>query len=130
MRLLISLLFGMSIPTFLTAQDTTAMIQVEQAVVGTGVTDRAPQGVASQFAADVGRLWCFTHIAGASAGTQITHVWFYRDQEMARVPLTIGGPNWRTWTRKNVQPEWTGQWRVEIQAQGGTVLETVTFTIQ
>lgn len=130
MRLLLSLMVFTSIPALAVSQERTGEIQVERAVVGTGVMDREPQGVASQFPADVGQLWCFTHITGASTGAEILHVWYHGDQELARVPLTIGGPNWRTWTSKNIQPEWTGEWRVEIQQAGGTVLQTITFTIQ
>ena len=91
--------------------------EVAEAVIGTGVVDRAPQGAASSFSQDVGTLYCFTRITGEG-------------QEMARVPLQIGGPDWRTWSTKRIVSEWTGSWRVDIQRSDGSVLQSVSFTIQ
>ena len=103
--------------------------EVAEAVVGTSVVDRAPQGAASTFSRDVGTLYCFTRITG-SDGETVEHVWYHEGQEMARVPLQIGGPDWRTWSTKRVVSDWTGSWRVDIQLGDGSVLQSVSFTVQ
>ena len=70
---------------------------VEEIAIATDVADREPQGVMQTFPADVGQVVCWTRINGAEDGTQIKHVWYRDDQEMARVSLNVGGPTWRTW---------------------------------
>lgn len=104
-------------------------LEVAEAVISTGVEDRQPVDNMTSFAADVGRVYCWTRIVGAEGETQIEHVWYKADEEMARVSLTIGGSNWRTWSSKNIEPSWTGDWRVDIVGPDGTVLDSVTFTI-
>ncbi len=106
-----------------------SQIEVAEAVIGTGVVDRAPQGAASSFSQDVGTLYCFTRITG-SDGETVEHVWYREGQEMARVPLQIGGPDWRTWSTKRIVSEWTGSWRVDIQQSDGSVLQSVSCAIQ
>ena len=51
------------------------------------------------------------------------------DEEMGRIPLRVAGSNWRTWSSKNIEPNWTGVWRVDIVGPDGTVLESVSFTV-
>ncbi len=106
-----------------------AQMSVE-AVVATDVVDREPVGADSAFAADVGRVWCWTRVTGApEMGTTLHHVWIRDGEELADVELTIGGSSWRTWSNKAIPPEWAGAWRVEIRDAEGTVLETVSFTV-
>lgn len=105
-------------------------LAVADAAIAVAVVNRQPQGVAQTFAPDVGRLYCWTRVTGAVGETQVEHVWYWGDQEMARVPLRIGSPNWRTWSRKNILPEWTGSWRVDVVGPDGTVLRSIPFTVQ
>lgn len=133
---------GLSLPA--RAQDTTAQrqdtmpaaaqpssISVE-AVLTSGLMDRVPQdtitSVAAPAEADTVYLW--TRVTGAEPGTVIRHVWFRGDDEVGNVELTINGSPWRTWSRKTITAEWTGDWRVEVQDASGNVLETVSFTVQ
>jgi len=104
-------------------------LTVTEAVISTAVEDRQPVDNATTVAADVGRLYCWTRIAGAQGDTAIEHVWYRGDDEMARVPLNVAGSNWRTWSSKNIEPSWTGDWRVDIVGPDGTVLESVSFTV-
>ncbi len=103
---------------------------VEEIAIATDVADREPQGVMQTFPADVGQVVCWTRINGAEDGTQIEHVWYRDDQEMARVSLNVGGPTWRTWSRKAIPAEWSGSWRVDVVTADGTVLESASFTVQ
>jgi len=128
MKALIAGIALLAAPSLAVAQE--AAVEVAEAVIATGVMDRAPEGAATTFSSDVGQLVCFTRITGAEAGTQIEHVWYHEGQERARVPLSVGGSNWRTWSTKRIVPEWTGSWRVDIQTADGTVLRSVSFTVQ
>lgn len=107
------------------AQDT-GDITVEIAIARS-IADRMPADTGSTFAADVGQLACWTRITGAD-GMTIRHVWIHGENEFP-VELNIGGSPWRTWSTKEILPEWTGEWRVEVRDDAGTVLATARFTV-
>jgi hypothetical protein len=104
-------------------------LTVPEAAICTEVRDRQPSGTATQFPSSVGRLYCFTRVAGAAEPTHVTHIWFHDDKEVHRVDLQIGGPSWRTWSYKTIPAGWTGSWRVDVQDAGGEVIFSIPFTI-
>lgn len=97
------------------------------AVLARDIVDRMPADTGSMFSPDVGKLFLWTKVAGAE-GESISHVWIHGPHEAA-VELNVGGSPWRTWSSRKINPEWTGEWRVEVRNQAGDVLDTVTFTI-
>jgi hypothetical protein len=97
------------------------------AEVATAVVDRMPEGGGMQFSDDVGELFVWTRVTGAENST-LTHVWMHDGNEWP-VSLAIGGSPWRTWSSKVIQPEWTGEWSVEIRDANGNVIETLMFTV-
>ncbi len=120
------LALGMAMPAVAQAQ-----LSVDESAIGLDVIDRMPVGADSTFTADVERVYCWTRISGApEGGTTIHHVWIHGDQEMADLELNIGAPSWRTWSNKAIMEDWTGDWRVEVRDDAGSVLATVRFTVQ
>ena len=105
-----------------------AEAKVTEAVICTSVEQREPKGAAESFDANVGQLYCFTRIEGA-AGTTITHAWYWGEALQAEVSLSVGGSPWRTWSQKTIQPMQTGAWRVDVVAEDGKVLRSVSFTV-
>ncbi len=128
MKALIAGIALLAAPSLAAAQG--GAVEVAEAVIATGVMDRSPEGTATTFSRDVGQVLCFTRITGAGAGTEVEHVWYHEGEERARVSLIVGGSNWRTWSSKRIVPEWTGSWRVDVQTSDGTVLRSVSFTVQ
>ena len=116
---------GLAVPGAVRAQQS-----VEESAIALDVIDRMPVGSDSTFVASVGRVYCWTLVAGAEGEVAIHHVWFHGDQEMADIELRIGGSPWRTWSNKAIVPEWTGAWRVEVRDSAGNVIETIRFTVQ
>ncbi len=110
-------------------ESSTAQLAVAEAVVATQIADRQPVDNVTTVPADVGQVYCWTRIVGAEAETEVVHVWYRGDMEMARVSLRVAGNNWRTWSSKRIEPSWTGEWRVDVEAPDGTVLESVTFSV-
>jgi hypothetical protein len=98
------------------------------AVVCTSVADRAPVGAADRFPAAVGRLFCFSEVREAEG--KVVHVWIRGDREVFSIELRANGPRWRTWSEKQILPEWTGPWRVEVRTTGGAVLAVASFTVE
>jgi hypothetical protein len=108
-------------------QDT--QLTVAEAVITTAIMDRQPTDNATNVSSSVGQVYCWTRIAGAEGEIEVYHVWYWGDQEMARVPLRVAGTNWRTWSSKRIEPSWTGDWRVDVVGPDGTVLDSVSFTV-
>lgn len=96
--------------------------------VGTAIENRALTGVAESFALSVGRVFCLSKVSNA-AGTEVEHVWYKGDSEVARVKLAINGSPWRTYSSKTLGPDAAGDWRCEV-VQNGTVLQTARFKVQ
>ena len=105
-------------------------IQIEDAVVCRDVVDRAPVGTGDVIAKESEKVYCFTRVVGAEGDTQITHNWYYKGALKASVVLNVRSSNWRTWSSKTMNPEWVGEWMVEILSQDGTPLESIIFFVQ
>jgi len=75
-------------------------------------------------------LWCFSEIGGPARSDTILHVWYWGDREMARVPLEVKGPRWRTWSTKRIPDEWSGEWHVDIADRSGAVLSRLHFSVE
>lgn len=119
-------LLTMSGITPLSAQDSNITVDI---AVASDVVDRTPVGESNSFPVDVGTVWCWTRIMDAEPGTIIEHVWLRSGEEMARVPLRIGGPSWRTYSSKTIPPEWSGHWRVSVRDAEGNELASQLFTV-
>lgn len=97
-------------------------------VIARSVQDREPVGAGEDFPSNVGQLTGWTRVTGA-ANTTIEHVWRHQGNENV-IPLSIGqGSPWRTWSRKTIPSDWTGQWTFEVRDAGGNVIATTTFTV-
>lgn len=126
MRLLAITAFTLLFCTSLQAQS----LEVAGLEIGTSVEDRKIVQPDSSFEASIGSLFCFTRITGAQDTTQIHHVWYYDDEEMARTTLDVRSEDWRTWSSKTILPEWIGDWRVVIEDADGEELASQQFEIR
>ncbi len=126
-RLFAAMLFSAAVVSgALGAEDLT----VTEIKTCTGVENREPVGEDSTFSRDVERVYCFTVIEGAETRTAINHVWYHGEEKRADVSLNVRPGRWRTWSSKRIVAEWTGDWRVDVEAEDGTVLESMVFTIR
>jgi hypothetical protein len=109
--------------------------QVEVAF-GTGL-DRANRSLESEaatfaadaFTAEAGQVYCLTRIRNLDVPATVTHVWYHEGKTMARVDLTIGSSDWRTWSSKRILPEWKGAWEVKVLDANGVVLGSGGFAV-
>ncbi len=104
-------------------------LQVQDVAVGTGVSDRVPTGISTYFDSSVGKLYAFTRITGAEEEIRVYHQWYYGDVLVTEVPLSVRSGDWRTWSTKNVQPDWTGDWRLVVVSDDGSVLGSIKFAV-
>jgi hypothetical protein len=84
----------------------------------------------TRFPSTVGTITFWTRLNGGSPGRWVEHVWLWEGEEIARVRQKVEASAWRTWTRKRIQTDWEGEWRVEVRAEDGTLLAERFFTIE
>ena len=118
----------LGVPHWILAQQA-GDLNVATAVICKNVAHREPIEPGKEFSGTVGKLYCYSKIAGIHSTTQITHVWYYKDTERARVTLGINPPSWRTYSSKIIQAHEVGDWQVAILDAAGNSLETVDFKI-
>lgn len=111
------------------ADGSDSAIQVARAAVATDVQNREPVGVAQSFPATVGTVYFFTTLEGDFGEARVEHVWLRDGEEVARVPLDVRGPRWRTWSTKQIPSDWVGDWTAQLVGAEGTVLDSVDFTV-
>jgi len=107
-----------------------AAFSIKRLVVGTGVENGEPVGVAETFPASTEKVYCFLEATDIAKDTEATFVWFHGDKEMLKfsVPLKMG-PRWRTYANKNLR-ELKGDWKVEIRDPDGKVVKDTKFKVE
>jgi hypothetical protein len=108
----------------------TAPFTIKRLVVGTGVENGEPVGVAETFPASTEKVYCFLEAGDIAKDTEATFVWFNGEKEMLKfsVPLKMG-PRWRTYANKNLR-ELKGDWKVEIRDPDGKVVKDTKFKVE
>jgi len=104
-------------------------IRVQDAAICRDVFDHRCMDPGTRFSQDVGRVYCFTPIIGASTPVTVTHVWYHGEQEVFRIPLPVKSSHWRTYSQKSIPPHQTGPWRVEVLGPHQAVLFTLFFRV-
>jgi general secretion pathway protein A len=105
-------------------------LEVTEAVICRDVVDRAPVGTGDRFPSTVNSLHCFTRIASTrEAPAKITHLWYFRDQEMARIALQVRSQDWRTNSSKTILSSEVGPWHVDVLDPEGRVLTRLKFEV-
>lgn len=120
---------GVAVLVAVTAPTLAMAMEAERVVVCTGVEERKPVGAAERFAADVGRVYCFSELTGVGAAEVIRHVWYWEGTEVARIPLPVEPGRFRTWSLKTIPPAWSGSWRVVVEDANGDVVGEVKFKV-
>jgi hypothetical protein len=99
-----------------------------EVAIGKSIEKNVAVDTASAFPADVGSVVGWTRVTGAEAGTKITHLWIH-GADSSKVELNIGGSPWRTYSRKTIGADGTGDWTLEVLDADGKTLATKTFKI-
>ena len=124
------ILFAVVFFTSVSSAQDRSTIGVPDIAICSSVANKQPVGIDSVFAADVKQLSCFTKVVSQSEESEVIHVWFYRDKQMAKIDLKVKGKSFHTWSTKTILPSWKGDWRVEVQDPAGNVLSKIFFKIR
>lgn len=126
---LLSALFVLLAPMNDPAQAAASELKITELAVTTKIVKGKPiDSVHRISSASVKALYCFTRItAPEGTDTTVKHVWYRDDQKVGEYELPVKGERWRTYSKKEIQRGWAGEWRVEILDSAGTLLNTVRF---
>ena len=92
-------------------------VVVEKMVFCTAIEDRQPTNIDTVFTSNVERVYCFTKIGSSADTTSITHVWYYDNEEKARVQLSVKAKTWRTWSSKTIWKTWKANGELMLNQQ-------------
>ena len=109
------------------AEEAKPVVSANEIIFCTGVEERQPVGANSQFFSSLERVFCFTRIKGAIGETKIYHVWYFGEDEKAKVELNVGSSDWRTWSSKRISDKYSGAWRVDIVLEDDQVIGSKEF---
>jgi hypothetical protein len=96
---------------------------VARGMFATAITDREPDDSIASLGSDHTRVYYFNEFVGLG-GHIVTHRWEYQGELMAEVLIAIGGPRWRAYSSKQLDPSWLGEWVVSVVDESGAVLRT------
>lgn len=106
-------------------------LTITRSAIALNVTDLEPENVADSFPSEVRRLYCFTQIKGASGPVEVQHRWYWKEELMGTVSLTINSGNFRTYSSKSIPMGLKGDWRVYIvDSRDESILGTLKFITQ
>lgn len=100
---------------------------VARAVFTDAVKDHEPTDTITNLTNDVTNITFFTELQGMQ-GQTVTHRWEHDNKVMAEVKFEVGGPRWRVFSSKRLDPSWTGEWKVSVVDANGGTLSASTFT--
>ena len=103
---------------------------VARVVVGTGVENNEPVGVAETFPVSTEKVCCFLQANDIAKDTELSLVWFHNQDEKLKtiLPLKLG-KRWRTYANKNLRGL-KGDWKIEIKDANGNLLKEVKFKVE
>ena len=107
-----------------------SVLTIARLVVGTGVENLEPAGVAETFPASTEKVYCFLEATDITQDTEVSFVWFHGQNELLKFNLPlVKGSRWRTFALKNLYGQ-KGDWRVEIRDAEGKPLKEVKFKVE
>jgi hypothetical protein len=108
-------------------------IRVLRAYVCKGIDEGEPTEAGKSFvpAPEETLMLClFSEIGAAGRPDTVFHIWYWGEREMARIPLSVKGQRWRTWSEKRIVDAWRGEWHVDVADREGTVLARLPFSVE
>lgn len=90
------------------------------------IRNREPVDDVVRLPNSVDHVYYFTEIRGMT-GKTIVHRWMYHGRVMAEVRFHIGGPRWRVYSRKTLDPKQLGRWTVVVTNGSGWPLHAEMF---
>lgn len=99
---------------------------VARAVFTTGIVDREPIDQVVSVDESQESIYFFTDLRNLQ-GRTVTHRWEFEGQFMGEISFEVGGPRWRVYSKKSLNPGVSGKWTVLVLDQSGWPLHASIF---
>ena len=86
---------------------------VSRAMFTRAVVNREPVDNLARSNGDIRHIYFFTELKGFT-GETITHQWLHNGKLQSEVHFEVGGPRWRVWSSKTLDPGMYGPWTVRV----------------
>ena len=105
-------------------------LKLNEIMICRGIYKRNPIKPGMKFINNVDSLFCYTKISNSGSKQEVKHVWYFENKEVTTVSYNIKTSyNYRSWSKKTIYPNQTGQWRVDVVSKSGNILGSRDFTI-
>jgi len=101
---------------------------VARSAFTSSIEDREPVDTLQQMNAMDQKVYFFTELRDME-GQTATHRWELNGDVMAEVAFEVKGSRWRVWSSKNLQPEWTGEWKVSVLNSANEVISETNLNV-
>ena len=105
------------------------VLTLEQASICEDFRENAPYNPGVVFPISIGRVICYTFFDPVTQRTVVYHNWYYKDQLITRLKLTLKPPRWATRSSIQLREADKGPWRVEVTDQRGQVFRVLRFSV-
>ena len=100
--------------------------EVSRAQFTRGVLNREPIDNVLKLDNSITSLYYFTELRQLQ-GRKVTHRWEHNGQVISEVSFMVGGPRWRVFSKKTLNPSMLGKWTVFVIDQSGWPLHANIF---
>ena len=104
-------------------------LTLAQATICEEIRENTPHNQGVVFPVSIGRVICLTSFDPVPRRTVVYHNWYYRDELVTRLKLTLKPPRWATRSSIQLREADKGPWRVEVTDQKGQVFRILRFSI-
>lgn len=100
---------------------------VENATFTSGIDNGAPVDFRQEFDANTTVIYFYTEVVGLP-GQTVTHRWKREGKVVREVAFPVKSARQAIWSTSQMQPEWTGNWTVEVVNERGEVIGEQSFS--
>jgi hypothetical protein len=100
---------------------------VANATFTSGIGDGAPVDFRQGFDTDTPVVYYYTEILDLH-GQTVVHRWKLEGKVMQEVRIPVKRSRQAVWSKSEMQPDWTGNWTVEVVTERGEVIEMDNFS--
>jgi hypothetical protein len=86
----------------------------------------APVDYRQAFDTNTPTVYYYTEVLGLH-GQTVTHRWKLEGKVMQEVPIAVERSRQAVWSKSTMQPDWTGDWTVEVVNERGDVIQIDNF---
>ncbi len=99
---------------------------VARAIFTTAVVNREPVDQVVSVGPEHNEIFFFTDLRQL-AGRTVKHRWEFEGQFMGEIEFQVGGPRWRVFSKKTLNPGESGKWTVLVLDESGWPLHASIF---